>query len=139
MRRAEAQPEEIGALPIRQATPKGRKALARLKRELTEDEASQPGVHKMIVEELERVEGENRELRGFRDKFHEVDKRVAILETERGRSIAWEVLSTGSISVGSVMVGFASSVWSSQPIGWQVLACGSVLLVIGIVSRCVRL
>jgi uncharacterized membrane-anchored protein len=134
----ELQPDESGAFPVRTGAPKTRKALSRLKRELTEVEISQPGVQKMILEDQERIEGENRELRIFRDKFYEVSLRVAVLEAERKRSIAWEVLSSGCLALGSVAIGFARSMWSSQPEGWEVLIFGAILLLVGIAARSFR-
>jgi hypothetical protein len=93
----------------------------------------------MIVGELERIEEENKDLRGFRDSYYEAGRELAVLKAERKRSIAWEVLSSGCLALGSAAIGFASSMWSSQPAGWEALIFGAILLLLGIVARCFRL
>jgi hypothetical protein len=135
MPRLEQQPDESGAQPVRVGAPKAKKALSRIDRALTPEEIHQSGVQKMIVQDLERIEGENKELRGFRDKYYDVAQRVAVLEAKRKHAIAWEALSTGCIALGSVAAGFASALWSSQPTGWQVLIFGALVMLLGIMAR----
>ena len=139
MERAALQPDESGAQPVRAGAPKARKALSRISRTLTDVEICQSGVQKMIVQDLERIEEENKELRGFRDKYYESARTVAVFEAERKRTIAWEVLSSGCLALGSVAVGFTPSMWSSQPAGWEVLTFGAILILVGIAARCFRL
>jgi hypothetical protein len=138
MEKPEPQTDESGALPVRISASKPKRALSRLKRELTEDEIFQPGVQKMILEDQERIEGENRELRVFRNRFYDASLRVAVLEAENKRSIAWDVLSSGCLALGSVAIGFARSMWSTQPEGWEVLIFGAIVLLVGIVARSFR-
>jgi hypothetical protein len=138
MAKPELQPDESGATPVRPGVPRAKRALSRLKRELTQEEICQPGVQKMLLEDLERVEGENKELRVFRDKYYETSLNVAVFEAERKRSIAWEVLSSGCVALGSAAIGFAPSMWTSQPAGWAALTFGAIILLVGIVSRSFR-
>jgi hypothetical protein len=133
--RLEQQPDEFGAQPVRVGSPKAKKALSRIDRALNPEEIHQSGVQKMIVQDLERIEDENKELRRFRDDYYGVAQRVAVLEAKRKHAIGWEVLSTGCIALGSVATGFASALWSSQPTGWQVLIIGALILLSGIIAR----
>jgi serine phosphatase RsbU (regulator of sigma subunit) len=139
MARAQQQPDESGATPVNIVGPKSRRVFSRLKRELTQDEMCEPGVQKMILQDHERIEGENRELQAFRDKYYDASAKLAVLETERRRSVAWEVLSSGCLAIGAAAIGFAPVMWSSQPGGWYALMFGAVVLLIGIVSRFFRL
>jgi hypothetical protein len=133
------QPDETGAQVLLRSAPKKGNALSRLKRELTEEEVRQPGAQKMLLEELERVKQENTELQAFRDRYHDVDKKVAVLQTERRRSLAFELISSGTLTVGSAAVGLSTSLWSSQPAGWEVLIFGAILLLVGVAARWVRI
>ena len=58
---------------------KGRQALSKVRRELSEEEMSSPAVQRMLLDELERLEMEASELREFKDKFHTTDKDAAVL------------------------------------------------------------
>ena len=135
----EPQPDEAGAQPVAPPVPKARKALSRLKRELSDDELSSPGVQKLLVEELERVEEEKRELEKYRDKYHTTDRQVAVLEEKLKRTLAGEVLSSGCLTIGAAALGYAPAVWSAQPTGWIALAFGVVLVAVGTLARVVRL
>jgi hypothetical protein len=138
MEKPQQQPDESGSTPVKVSAPKTRRAFSRLKRELTEEEMRESGVQKMILEDNERMEGENRELRAFRDRYYEASVKVAVFETERKRSIAWEVLSSGCLAIGAAVIGFAPAMWSSQPASWYVLMFGAIVLIIGVVSRFFR-
>jgi len=80
----EVQPEESGARPATPPTQKARKALSHLKRELSDDDLAQPGVQKLLINNLDEIEEQNVELCEYRDRFYEADKRLAVL-TEKQR------------------------------------------------------
>ena len=77
MLRPEPQPDESGAQPVRTSVAKSRRALSKYERVLTPEEAYQSGVQKMIVQDLERTEEENKELRVFREMYYGASKTVA--------------------------------------------------------------
>jgi hypothetical protein len=135
MPKSDPLPDDSGAQLIAPGPQKARRAFSRLKRELTEEEICQPGVQKLVLEDHERLEGENRELRAFRDKYFGVSERLAVFEAGRKHKMAWEVVSSGCIALGAIVVGFTSSLWSSQPAGWLALIFGSLVLLLGISAR----
>jgi hypothetical protein len=132
------QPDETGAQPVASHQAKSRKALSRVIRELTDPELASPGVQKMLIEELEEAQEKSRELESYRDRYHEEARRAAVLEIKAQRSRAWEILSTISIAMGTLIMGHAPTLWRVQPSGWLALICGGVLIVIGIIAMAKR-
>jgi hypothetical protein len=134
----EVQPDEAGAQPVLLQEPKARRALARLKRELTDDELSSTGVQKMLLDSLERAEEEVAELRRFRDQYYEADKRNGVLQEKFQTKIAMEVISTGTIAIGAAAFVYAPEAWKSQPDGWIALAFGIAATVAGIIAKVIH-
>jgi hypothetical protein len=135
----ETQPDEAGAVPVSGTnSPKSRRALSRLKRELTDEELSSAGVQKMLLEYLARAEEENEELKTFRDKYYHVDKQLGILQEKLKTSAASEVVSMGSLAAGAAAMAYSPTLWASQPSGWIVLAFGVVLTAVGIFAKVIR-
>lgn len=115
-----------------------RKALASLRRELSDKELLSPAVQKLLLDEIDRLEDDNTELAGYRSRFYEADKKAAILEQKHTASIAHEIISISCITVGGAAIGFAPSVWSTQPTGAIALAFGVVLVLGGVVAKAVK-
>ena len=66
---ATAQPSEAEAPAV------GRQQVFRdLRRQLSAEELTQTGVHKLILEELERLDIQCQDLRAYVDRFHAADK-----------------------------------------------------------------
>jgi len=107
----ETQPDESGASPVSTASPKTRKALSRLKRELSEDELATPGVQKMLIAELERLDAENDALVHYRDQYYDVERRLAVASGKLNEKRAAEILSTACIAIGGAALGYAPAVW----------------------------
>ena len=118
--------------------PKSRQSLSKLRRELSEEELSSPAAHRLLIEELERLDRLNAELHGYRTRFHTADKRVAVLEEKIKKSLAGEIVFGVTIAMGSAALGVAPFGWSHQPAGWLLLIFAGVLIIGGIVSRVVQ-
>jgi hypothetical protein len=134
----ENQPDEVGSEPIAGELPKSHRALSRLKRELTDDELGSPGVQKMLLDFLERAEEDNVDLKPFREKYYQTDKQNGVLQEKLRFRTAADIVSMGSLAVGAAALGYAPSVWASQPSGWIALAFGILLTLVGILARVVR-
>lgn len=115
-----------------------RKALSALRRELSDKELLSPAVQKLLLDEIDRLENEQVELSGFRTRFHDADKRAAVLEQKNSINIGQEIVSTACITIGGALLGYAPSVWANQPTGALALICGAILVVLGIVAKVVR-
>jgi hypothetical protein len=131
-------PEEDGAQPLPSAEHKSRKALSRLKRELSDEELSSPGVQKLLVEELEKLEHDCALAHEYRDRFYAADKEVAILKVQQKKSLSGEIIFGGCLAVGAAALGYAPAVWAQQPSGWIALIFGGVVVLLGIVARVVQ-
>lgn len=118
--------------------PAARRSFAKLRRELSDDELGTPAVQRLLLDDIERLEGEARDAKEFREKFHEADKRAAILDEKFKGKISIEVVHAACITVGGVALGFSPSVWSTQPTGWIFVGLGLLMLVAGVVAKAVK-
>ncbi|MGH8219045.1 MAG: hypothetical protein ACREUT_10850 [Steroidobacteraceae bacterium] len=107
---------------------KGRQSFAGVRRNLSEDELKSPGVQKMLLDDIERLEKEVSELRNFRNRFYAEETKCAVLRERRTRSTAIEVVHITCLAIGSVLITYAFSFWTVQPLGWISVISGFVLL-----------
>ncbi|THK35654.1 hypothetical protein EHS39_23820 [Ensifer sp. MPMI2T] len=108
--------------------PKGsRRSFQSVRRDLSEEELSAPGVQKMLLDDLERLEEELATAKAFRERFHVADKRAAILEEQLATANANEFLYNGCLMAGSVLLGFAPNVWSNGLVGLYLLIAGVII------------
>jgi hypothetical protein len=121
-------PEES---PIKTVAPTGkRQAFRDIRRQLQEQELSNPGVQKLLLEELETADSRCEVLEGYVDRFHESDKRAAVLEEKLRTQTAFEILFGVGVGLGCAIIGLAPLFWDSTVKGPIILAVG-VLLVAG--------
>jgi len=129
-------PEEDSATPVADNTPQPkRKALSRIKRELTDEDLASPGVQKLLIDQIEKTEEQLNDLERYRDKFYQTDKDLAVSNGKLKRHGALEILSSGALAVGGAAVGYAPNAWASQPTGYMVLGIGIVLFTVGLVVK----
>jgi hypothetical protein len=128
-------PEQPENLPAEAKKPRSRRALGSARRELNDKELLSPAIPKMLLDEIDRLEEEKTELAGFRSRFYDADKKVAVLEQRQKISLAQEIVSLACLTVGGAALGYAPSVWSSQPTGAIALGFGIVLVLGGIIAK----
>lgn len=116
----------------------GRKSFASLRRELNEEELLSPAVQRMLIDEIERLDIERDELYSFRTKFHESDKRAAILDERFKGKISIEIIHIACITVGAAALGYAPSIWQTQPTAWMTAVFGVVLIVAALAAKAVK-
>ena len=115
-----------------------RKSFSKLRRELNDEESLSPGVQRMLIDEIDRLESQCQENSSYREKYHEVDKRVGVLEEKAKTQISVEIIHIACMTVGAAAIGYAPSIWSS-PQGWISLVFGAVLVICGLVAKAVKL
>ncbi|QFY43628.1 hypothetical protein F6R98_14180 [Candidatus Methylospira mobilis] len=115
-----------------------RKSFAKLRRELSDEELSSPAVQRMLIDEIERLDSERIELASFRTKFHDSDKRAAILEERFKSKVSIEIIHVACITVGAGALGYAPSIWQTQPTAWMATIFGVVLIVAGLAAKAVK-
>jgi len=118
-------------------TPKIRRSLSSVRRELSEEELASPAVQRLLLDELERLDKENAELCQYRDGYHASDKQIGILQARLAIHKAFEILSAGCLTVGAAALGYAPALWQQQPAGWIAIAFGIVLIAAGIAAKVV--
>lgn len=128
-----------GSQEEQQAPVKGRRSFLSIKRELTDDELKSPAVQKLLIDDLERLEGERGELVDYRERFYQADKRAAVLEERLKRSLSFEIISSACLVIGALLMGAVSSFWDKQPAGWICVLAGSALIIAGIWAKRARL
>lgn len=89
---------------------------------------------RFLVAEINRLVDENQQLKQFKDKYHDVDKKLAVLkETLRPFRIN-ELLSSVCLIAGAAGLGAAPSFLSLNSYGWYVFVTISALLVIAAIG-----
>jgi len=136
---SQSQPDESGAQRVETQIPKTRKALSLVKRELSESDLKNPGVQKMLMDDLERAEDEISELKTYRDKFYTADRDLAVTKEKLKTRWSIELITTGCIALGAAVLANLPEAWKHQPYGWLVLVIGGTLTVVGILAKAIRL
>lgn len=110
------------------------KPYSKLRRELSDEELTNPAVQKLLLSEIDKLEMRVSELELVERKFHQIDKEKSVLE-ERGKTLnAMEVLYSFCLAIGSGLLGLASSS-KFEDNGWIFLVFGGVLIIGGILSK----
>lgn len=115
-----------------------RQAFRDIRRQLTDADLGTSGVQRLILDELERAEERCETLQTYVDRFHDADKRAAILEASARGEKAIEILFGVGVGLGGTLIGLASSVWQEGHRGMTILAVGAVLVVGAVVARAVH-
>ena len=89
----------------------------------------------MLLEELERAENQCGVLQGFVGRFHEADKRAAILSEKLKTQTALEILFAVGVGVGCAMIGLAPSLWTMGHAGPVIAIVGAILVLGAVVGR----
>lgn len=117
---------------------KGRQSFARLRRALTDEELSSTAVQRMLIDEIERLEADCIEHRAYVKMYHDESKKRAVAEEKLLTKRAVEVLHVSSLSAGSLALGFAPTIWTTQPAAWLMVIGGGTLIVGSIVAKIIK-
>jgi hypothetical protein len=133
-------PDESGAHIVTASVQKSRRALSRLTRELDDADLTNPGVVKMLLQEVERLDEENADLKSFRERYFTADKTLATtsaaLHTSGKQNFSIETLSVACIAIGGALIGFGRTLWPDGSMTSRMLVgVGFVLLGAGIAVR----
>ena len=128
------QGEAIASSPL-----KGRRAFTNLRRELSDEELCSPAIQRLLIDDIERLEKEKYDLMEYQNRFHDVDKKAAILGEKAKANVAADIIFGVCLTVGAAALAYAPSIWSNQPMGWITIAFGVALIFGGIASKVVRL
>lgn len=134
--KADQEPQS-GPLVPSQEVAKPRRAFSKLRRELSEDEISNPAVHRLLLDIQDQLESQVVELTAFEDKFHAADKERAVLQQKVAQHSAMEVMHGLCLALGGVFIGLAPLVWApaQQPYGYLSAGAGVLLLIGAVVVK----
>jgi hypothetical protein len=105
---------------------------------LSDDNLASKGVQKLLLDELERAEDEREILQGYIERYHEDDKRSAVLE-ERIRSVkAIDIMFGIGVALGGAIIGLAPTFWNEQPKGWVSIVIGGLFIAGASIARVVK-
>lgn len=130
----QAQSESVAPTPLSSR----RQVFGELRRALSEDDLSSSGVHKMLLDELERAEAECALLSAYVERYHEADKRAAVLEERARPQTALEIAFGAGLGLGGAIIGLAPLFWTDQPKGWIALLVGLLMMVAATIARAVK-
>lgn len=116
----------------------GRQAFLNLRRQLTESELANSGVQKLLLDQLDRADSECESLTGYVERFHEADKRAAVLEEKLRTQTAFEIIVAAAIAIGSAIIGLAPSLWDKSSTGPITLIIGFLLVLGAVIARLFR-
>ncbi|WP_213948808.1 hypothetical protein [Luteibacter sp. dw_328] len=133
---SESQPDDTGSEPENAPVRKAQSALGKIDRSLSQKEWSSPGVQKMLLANLERLEAETQNFAEVRKAFHEVDKKAAVLEEKFKVHTSLEIITMSTLAGGAFFLGFAPSLWPKEPVlCFIVIGVGIVLTVAAIIAK----
>ena len=136
---AAGEPRPLAA-SVGEATPATgrRQALRDLRRQLTDEELASPGVQKLLLDDLQRADSECDLLSGYVARFHDADKRAAVLEERLRTQTALEVAFGVGVGLGGAMMGLAPGLWTTPPYGTLAFTVGLLLMLGAIVARVIK-
>lgn len=112
-----------------------RKAFSKLATELSDEDLKSPGVQKMLLAEISRLESAALYSEEFKGKYHEADKECAVLKEKEKTLIFSEILYSVSLTLGAALLGVAPSVTSANYSPMVVGIIGTLLVIGAIVAK----
>jgi hypothetical protein len=135
--RKDQESTEISVSVTQPEPPKTRKSWSGLKRDLTDTELASSAAVKMLLDEVDRLDLENAELTGYRDRFHDADKTCAVLKEQQKSNLAADIVFGAGISLGGVMLGLSQSAPNGTT-SWEFIALGILTVAVGIAAKVIR-
>lgn len=115
-------------------SPKPNSAYDLISRNLTEQDLKNPAVVRMIINERDRLQIENTQMKNLQEKCYIAETRSKVLEEKMKTFTAFEILSTGTIGAGFLFAGVAFN-----PFNWIYLFIGILLVIVGIVAKTIKI
>lgn len=107
----------------------GTGAFSKINRELVEADLKNPSISRVLLEQIDTLKGDKIELSGFREKFHEVDKKAAVLEVQASGESKFQILYSLCLTIGGIVFGVAFT--TQNETRYVLIASGLALLIIG--------
>lgn len=84
-------------------------------RKLRDEDLNHPGVLRLLIDDIERLRGENKDLREVEKKYHQIDKNLAVANQQISVSTVFDIVFglTSTAAGGFFFVNFASPFYMS--------------------------
>jgi hypothetical protein len=132
---ADIEPEAGEAAPHIKSS---RKAFSKLATELSDEDLSSPGVQKMLLAEISRLESAALLSEEYQNKFHSADKECAVLKEKEKTLIFSEILYSVSLTLGAALIGIAPSITSTNVSPSAVGGIGVLLVIGAVIAKVVK-
>lgn len=104
-------PPEDSAVPAL-----GRRAAFRdVRRQLSDEELTNPGVQKLLLDILQESDDERDRLTPYIDRYHEADKTAEVLREKIRTNTAIEVFFGVGVGLGGAIIGLTPFFWDNSP------------------------
>lgn len=125
----------VGQIP---QAKKSRRSFGQVRRELTEEELGASGVQKMLLDELDRLEGVEADLKSISVKYYEFSAELQVANEKLRTHKAFDILSTGAVAVGSLLAGASFNWKDNGELFWWLIIISGILMLIGIIAKVIR-
>ncbi len=116
--------------------PKGRRlSFDKVRRDLTDEELGSSGVQKVLLDELDRMDGVVVELKSVSTKYHQAKTNLAVSNEKLKTHNSFDILSTGSIAAGSILFGIAFNVKDNDKLFLVLVGISIITVLIGITAK----
>ena len=107
-------------------------ALSGISRLLSEEEMqNNPGALKLVLDRVDKLEKEIKDLSEYREKYHEEKTRADVWE-EKYKSLEGIINSKSALTLlGGLALGSLTALWNNWPVFTPVLIVGIILLLLG--------
>jgi hypothetical protein len=120
----------------------GRQVFRDVRRQLTEAELATSGVQKIILDDYERAELRCADMEAYVNRYHETDKRAAVLEEKLKADRSIEVFFGVGTALGGAIVGLAPYVFDlfkdNRVPGSIALIVGAALMIGAAIGRAIK-
>ncbi|MGO9121036.1 MAG: hypothetical protein ACLQPD_25920 [Desulfomonilaceae bacterium] len=129
---------EVTDSTLRIKSPKAPFSL--ISREVREEELDQPGVKRLLIHLMDRLEERVGELKDFQNLYYAENRKSAILEEKVKRSRSHEIVSAACFVIVGPIFGVTITIWKTNPeMAYVLSAVGIALLASGILAKVVKL
>lgn len=106
-------------------------AFEKLDRSLSEEDLKNPSIARILLNSIDTLTAENLELKAYKEKYYEADKKCAVLEQKAAGENRFQILYAASFGIGGVVFGVSFA--TQGIIAWILFYCGLILLVLGVI------
>lgn len=114
---------------------KNRREFSKLKYELSDDDLKSPGVQKMLLAEIDRLERECTKLSEIRENYSVLSAENVRLSERQKQYLSSEILFGFALTIGSALFSLSFSLEKDRT---YIIIVGALLIVGGIIAKVIR-